>query len=413
MNSKTLLVTGLATAALLAGAVYLADKGASPHAAETTATGPLFADLKTRVNDVTEVTIAGGGASCTLRKEGASWGAADKGGFPVDFGKVKALVLGIAEMERVEAMTSNAALHAKLGVEDPTAEGATSKRVTIKGAGGAVLADVIVGRAKASQGMSSRSTLYVRAQGDAQAWEATGSLTVDTSSTGWFDRNISKVEEKRVRRATITHPSGETLAAARADQSQTNLAVENLPAGKELQWDGVANGIASALQYMSLDDVQSAGSVEMTDPVVTEYSCFDGLVVTARSIDKDGKTWITLAARLDESLRAATAGPEAPPAEGESAPVKLDLKALDLVQKEVDELNARWSPWVFQVPGYNGANLRKKLADLLKQDAPEESALEDAALDIPHVLPTEPATEPAEDHTGHDHEASQPSGGGE
>jgi len=50
MNSKTLLVTGLATAALLAGAVYLADKGASPHAAETTATGPLFADLKTTMS---------------------------------------------------------------------------------------------------------------------------------------------------------------------------------------------------------------------------------------------------------------------------------------------------------------------------------------------------------------------------
>ena len=408
MNSKTLLVTGLATAALLAGAVYLADKGASPHAAETGATGPLFPELKARVNDVTEVTIAGAGASCTLRKEGASWGAADKGGFPVDFGKVKALVLGVAEMEKVEAMTSNAALHAKLGVEDPAAEGATSKRVTIKGAGGTVLADVIVGRAKASQGLSSRSTLYVRAQGDNQTWEATGSLTVDTSSTGWFDRNISKVDEKRVRRATVAHPGGETLAVARADQSQTNLAVENLPEGKELQWDGVANGIASALQYMSLDDVQAAGSVELTDPVVTEYSCFDGLVVTARSVEKDGKTWITLAARLDEAQRAAPAGPEAPPAEGESAPPKPELKALDLVQKEVDELNARWSPWVFQVPGYNGANLRKKLADLLKQDAPAEGALEDASLETPLA----PPTLPVEDHSGHDHEGAQPTGGG-
>ena len=211
-----------------------------------------------------------------------------------------------------------------------------------------------------------------------------------------------------MRRATVAHPGGETLAVARADQSQTNLAVENLPEGKELQWDGVANGIASALQYMSLDDVQAAGSVELTDPVVTEYSCFDGLVVTARSVEKDGKTWITLAARLDEALRAAPAGPEAPPAEGESAPPKPELKALDLVQKEVDELNARWSPWVFQVPGYNGANLRKKLADLLKQDAPAEGALEDASLETPLA----PPTLPVEDHSGHDHEGEQPTGGG-
>ena len=50
-----------------------------------------------------------------------------------------------------------------------------------------------------------------------------------------------------------------------------------------------------------------------------------------------------------------------------------------LKQKEVDERNTRWSTWVFNVPGSNGANLRKRRTDRLKQDAPTEGALEDDA----------------------------------
>jgi hypothetical protein len=400
MNSKTLLVTGLATAVLLAAGVYLSEQGASPSATSHDRHGPLFSELRSRVNDVAEVTIVSGASSCTLKKSGATWGAADKGGFPVDFGKVKALVVGISELEKVEAMTRNREFHSKLGVEDAAGEGATSKRVTLKDASGAVLADVVLGKSKPTQGSSTRSTLYVRVEGDDQTWEATGSLSADASSTGWLDRNISKIEEKRVKRAAVTHPDGELVVATRSAQDQTNLSVENVPAGKELQWDGVANGIASSLQYMSLDDVQRAEGFDMAGAVQTEFACFDGLVVAARSIEKDGKTWVTLSASFDEAQRAAPAGPEAPPAEGEAAtPPKPELKSIELVKKEVDELNARWSPWVFNVPGYNGANLRKRMNDLLKQDAPATGALEDDALEVIEPAPGQPV----EDHTGHDH----------
>jgi hypothetical protein len=46
------------------------------------------------------------------------------------------------------------------------------------------------------------------------------------------------------------------------------------------------------------------------------------------------------------------------------------LKPLEDVQKEADELNAKWGPWVYSIPGYNAANLRKKMTDLLKKEEP-------------------------------------------
>lgn len=406
MNSKTLVVAGLATAALLGAGLYLSSR--EPGTAAATAGGRMFPELSPRVNDVTEVTIQDGTSTFSVRKDGATWGAADKGGFPVDFDKVKALVVGIAEFQLVEAMTSNAQFHAKLGVEEPGTEGASSKRVSLKDASGKLLADVILGRAKQNQGMVSKPSLYARRVGEDQVWEVTGSISVASDSAGWLDREISKIESTRVASAVVRHPDGEVLTVRKNEPGQQDFTVENLPEGKELSWSGVANGISSALQYMSLDDVQRNEGFDLEGATVTEYACFDGLVVTARSVERDGKNWITLEARLDEALRAEPVGPEAPPpAEGEAPPTppKPALKELDLVRKEVDELNAKWSPWVFAVPGYNAANLRKRMTDLLKQDLPAGGALEDSGIDVFEDITDESHADAGVEHA-HDDGAS-------
>lgn len=373
MNAKTLTVVGLAAAVLFGAALYLSG-GSDAKTADATVGGKLFPELSGRVNDVVEVALVDAGTAFSVRKEGASWGAADKGGYPVDFDKVKALVVGVAEFAVVEPMTKNPEFHAKMGVEDPSGAGATSRRVTLKDGSGKVLADVIVGKAKANQGMTSKPSLYVRRFGEDQVFEVTGSVNVGGDASGWLNRDVSKVESSRVKRAVITHPDGEVLTVSKTEQAQQDFTVEHLPEGKELSWSGVANGIPSALQYMSLDDVQRAEGFDLNGATVTDYECFDGLVVTARSIERDGKTWITLSAHADESLRALPAGPEAPPEEGTdpAAPKKPELKAFDLVQKEADELNAKWSPWVFNVPGYNATNLRKRMKDLLKTEIAEQ-----------------------------------------
>jgi hypothetical protein len=181
--------------------------------------------------------------------------------------------------------------------------------------------------------------------------------------------------------------------------SDANFAVENVPEGKELQWPGVGSGLASALQYLSLDDVQKSEGFDAAGATTAEFTCFDGMVVTAKTIEKDSKTWVALSARFDETQRAAPAGPPPPPpAEGETAPEtpkEPELKSIDDVKKEVDELNLKWSPWVYAVPGYNAANLRKKMSDLLKQDEP------------PAPAPADPADDPTGEHgadDGHGHE---------
>ncbi len=451
MNTRTVLIVGVAAAALLATALAVTRRGDAE--ASATAGAPLFPELRERINDAAKVTVAGKDGAFVMSKTASAsgeptWGAAEKGGFPVKFERLKELTVGISRFEIVEPMTKKPEMHARLELADPSAEEGGAKRVTIEDGAGKVLADVLIGKPKVHQGFGGKGALYVRKGGDDQAWEVTGQVNVAAEASAWLDRDVSKIESARVKRVTVHHADGSALAVSKSAAEDANFGVENLPAGAELQWEGVANGMASALQYMSLDDVQRNEAFDLTGATTTEFQCFDGLVVTARTVEKDGKTWMTLAASFDESLRpqapvgppppapttdaatdapsdATTAAPtaaqqagEGPAATDASKPAEPDaekpaedpdskLKKADDVRKEVDELNAKWSPWVYQVPGYNAANLRKKLADLLKKDEPEDATDDPASL-----LDTTPpdATDTGstdEDHSGHDHAAGE------
>ncbi|MCC7013108.1 MAG: DUF4340 domain-containing protein [Planctomycetes bacterium] len=412
MNQKTFGILAVVTGVVLAAGVFVSQRGESGAATANPTLGKrLFPELGARLNDVAKLTVVSKDATINLEKNGASWGVADKGGYPVDFGKVKQLAVAVSEMELLAQMTANPASHAKLGVEEPTAAEASSRRVTLKDASGAVLADLIVGKPKPHEGFGGRGSLFVRKEGESQAWEVSGQLSVAGSVNDWLSREIGKLEGTRVKRVFVQHADGNTLAVSKGSATDKDFSVENLPEGAELQWPGVAGGIGSALQYLSLDDVQKSEGFDLAGATSATFECFDGLVVTARSIERDSKTWVALSAKIDESLRAAAPGPQAPPpAEGEPAPEtpkEPELKALEDVKKEADELNAKWSAWVYAVPGYSAANLRKKLTDLLK--APEPVAPPDGSAPSDGLTPPdEDATHGADD--GHGHGTSTPAG---
>jgi hypothetical protein len=408
MNTKTLAILGVVAAVLLGTALVVANKKGGAGAAASEEQGKkLFPELEKRVNDVNEVVVTSKDATFAVKKSGSTWGAADKGDYPVEFDKVRELVVGISRMEIVAVTTKNPEYHQKLGLEDVAAAESTSKRVTLKDSGGAALADLVIGKAKPHEGFGGTATLWVRKQGEDQTYEVTGQFNVAAELSNWLDREVAKIESARVKKTTVAHPDGATLTVSKAASTETNFSVEGLPEGAELQWPGVANGIPGALQYLNLDDVQPSASVDMSGAATAEFQCFDGLVITAKTIDKDGKIWMTLQASFDESLRAAPAAPPAADPAGDPASADIPpaepaptLKSIDDVKKEVEELNQKWSPWAFEVPGYNGANLRKKLPELLKQEEPAPVPFTD-----PNAPPAQGGTPPPEDHSGHDHGA--------
>ena len=375
MKQKTLFGLGAVTLLVAAAAAWVATRSPASTSAAEHASGPVFPALRDHVNDVAQVQITTATESFTLARNEKGWGLADKGGYPVDVSRVKGLVVGLSELTLVEEKTANAELWPKLEVQDPTsAADAPSKRVRLSDASGAVLADVIVG--KSEYGGGNQSSVFVRKADGGPALEALGKVTVEGKASNWLDKSVAKLERARVRDVTISHPDGSVLKVFRAAPELQDFSVADLPEGAELAWAGIAGGVASALEYLSLEDVVPAAQATFDDAqaVTARFTTFDGMAVTARTVEQDGKVLLKVQAAYDETLRAPEpVGPEAaPPTEGEQAPPPPPkLKAADEVTKEAESIQKRVGEWVYVLPGYSASNLRKRLEDLLKK--PEEA----------------------------------------
>ena len=405
MKTRTFSILAVLALALVLAAYFSSKRdaeGADSSGPGRTAGSKFFGDLSEHVNDVAEVTVAApepapetapnpdgtpaepAAAPATapktfvITKQGDTWGASAKGGYPVDAGKVKQLVVGLSELATLEPMTRNKGFYSKLGVEDIDAPKAASKRVTLKDSSGKVLADVLIGQsARAQGGNGSKPSLYVRRVGEDQAFEVAGAVNVAADASGWLDLDIAKLESARVNRVVTAHPGGEVLEVMKNTTDDKNFSVVGLPAGEELMWPGVADGIAGALQYLRLEDVQKNDNFDMSGATTTDFTTFDGMRVTVKSLEKDGKTWATLNAAFDPTLLVEAPTVVAPPPEGDKpadepptpppTPPKAARKPAEEVQKEVEALNTKVVPWVYVIPGYGAANLRKHMTDLLKK----------------------------------------------
>jgi len=66
----------------------------------------------------------------TLRKSGERWTVAERADYPADTSKLRKLLQSLRDAKIVEEKTSDPALFAGIGVEDPAAAGATGAEVT-------------------------------------------------------------------------------------------------------------------------------------------------------------------------------------------------------------------------------------------------------------------------------------------
>jgi hypothetical protein len=395
MNTKSLTLVSAVALCLGAAAVYVVTRSRPETTAQAKVGTLLFADLRARVNDVARVQVTTSDEVYTLARGDGGWGLVEKGGYPVDVAKVKALVVGLSELERIEEKTANPQMFSRLGVQDPGQESDTpSRRVVLYDAAGGTLADLVVGREVFSRG-GGDPHLYVRASDGGPALEVRGRVRVEDTSTALLDRQVAKLERKRVARVTVTHPDGEVLRIERPSSDVTDFSVADLPEGAKLSWPGVAGGVAGALEYLNLEDVRPGDSpFDSAAAVRTRFEAFDGLVVTTESLEEDGRVLVRVQAAFEAGLR--PADPVGPPdAEGQAP--SADLKSVADVEAEVAAINARVGAWIYVVPGYAGSNLRKRMGELLAAPESEESEPFDA-LEAPQA-PEE--THGADD--GHDH----------
>jgi hypothetical protein len=409
MNPRILisLLAATVVAAILT-ALTLHSREASVRA--TSENAKLFPELMPKINDAAVLAVERKDGGYELRKNGDTWVVAEKGGYPADVSPIAKTLIALAQMTTVEPKTSDPARYPQLGVQDPGAEGSTATKLTVKDSGGAVLASVIVGKAHEGKQGSSTGQVYVRKPGEAQSWLAKGSLDLKEKAVDWLQKEILKVPRDRVCSVEVTHPDGEVVHVDREKPTDTNFTLHDIPPGKELSYPSVAGSMANALEWLNFEDVVPASEIDFSTGAgpVCRFETFDGLVVTIRTKDQDGKTY----ARFEAAYQA----PSTPPADAASDPAAADpakaketKKSPEEVQKEVADLQARLAAWTYVIPAYNRSTFAKKKSEMLKDPGATNALGGEAAAPGDEEGGDEaPIVLPADGHADHDDGGAPP-----
>jgi hypothetical protein len=296
---------------------------------------PAFPRLATQLPDIAALKLNSRELTATFVRQGEAWAVSDRGGYPADAGRIRQIVLTLAQLQLVEPKTDRPKLYSRLGVEDPT--GGKSHLLTLRDKKGDDLAALIVGNERDDRLGIGSNGVYVRKPGQARSWLAAGSLDLAGKISTWLDRHILDIPQSRIASVALTEADGTKLTVKRA-AAKDMFAVVDMPAGAKLKSENAAGQPASVLEALDLDDVEPAAKMPMPATGVTTASLttFDGLTIDLKLFQHDKKDWIAVSASGTGKTAA-----------------------------EAKQIAAKVTGWSYEIPSYKANLLTLKLADLL------------------------------------------------
>ncbi len=309
----------------------------------------LFPGLEDKLAGAATIEVAKHGATFVLARRGDAWVVPDKSDYPARADMVRKALVGLAELETVDAKTRNPELYGRLDLQDVAADGSKAVEIAVKDGQNGVLAGLLVGKKRATSvgaaGATSAEMVYVRKAGDAQTWLARGQLDVRDGELDWIQRDIVDLAGAKIASVELTKPGAKPFAVVRDRHEDKDFKLHDVPANKVVksQWD--VNAIANVLESMTLDDVAKDGTLALGAPTGADrFHTWDGLTVTVTLLPKDKETWVKIEAAGD--------GPAA---------------------AQAKQIAARTAGWVYKIPDYKRDKLLAKLDDLV-QDPPKPDA---------------------------------------
>lgn len=360
MRGKGFVVLAVVTVAVVVGAMFVVQR--DPAQAPAVG-GLLFPGLLARINDVAQVEVRAGSEPFRLERKGRDWVAPARNDYPLDGDKIHKLLVGAAGLERLEPKTDDPTRFDELGLRDPGEPDARSTEFSIR-ADDTLLAQLIVGERRPAKGDPNRTEYFVRVPGEQHSWLVRGTLPDRADElVDWLQQSVAAISGSRIARAQVHHPDGETLTAVRDAPGGGDFRYAELADGAKMSGAWLINDIGRVLTDLKLEEVQPAAQAGAPSEGAIEAvsETFDGLRVRL-SVWRDGeRTLATLRAEFDEALVRHSADGE-PPA---------GLLSAAEVREEAQALDARWQPWVYELPDYKGDYLHRRQQDLIEE--PEQA----------------------------------------
>lgn len=384
MNKKTLVRLGVVCVVAIAASAAI-NRSRQPVSEYSAQAGSLVEGLKDKINEVSALTVAvpGQQSAVTLKRSENGWQVVDKGGYPADVGKLREYLLRVADSNLIEQKTASRERYTELGVSDLSEPDAKGIQIKIEGLAKPV--DFIAGVFNTKS-----SGTYVRRVDEAQSWLATGNLIADRNASDWLQKDLANISADRIASVTITQADGKTLRVFKNAPTDAQYSIADLPKGREAVSEYAANGLASALADLDIDDVAPVSEVAPPEKVTkVHYATFEGIEVDAVVWGEGDKRHVAFKATLDpavaerhlqevseESVDPASAEPDnakteepASESDGENAgtlPAKDASRSLADLESEVAKLNAAFSGWSFVLPAHKSSSMTKTMDEMLK-----------------------------------------------
>ncbi len=352
MKGKTFLILLVAAGVLVA--LSFLHFGAKKHSGEIKMGEKLFADLQ--VNTVASLTIADSENKVTLVKGDTVWQVEERNGYPANFDELRDMVVNLSRLKIGRSFIGSTESLARLSLMAPSASdpSARGKQVTLKDPSGKILADVILGQIRKTDGGGDGGQYLKKADADTVFLVDGNFRFLKTAPSQWLEKEILDVKADQV--ASVTCYAGDAptpiYALVRPEKGEAARLTPVLtgrtadPAKIEQVFD--------ALAPLTLDDVRSVAAkppLEKTDRFRLVYHLYDGRQITILP-DFDGKESYTLQVAVAQSKAQTDAAEAIEPATeggetrgGDSA----EQKQAAPVMKTAQELNEQLNPWVFSV----------------------------------------------------------------
>lgn len=328
MNTRQTKTLAIVLAVLLAG---LFATTLSNNHRDTSAGAMLFPELKSEINHISRLSVSKAGESVTMNNSAGRWVLVERQNYPVDTGKLRKLILSLADARKIEEKTSNAELYERLAVEDA---GPDSQGTEIRLGSADSERSIIIGN------IAQTKYRYARIPGEAESWLIDQNPTLPGSVSGWLLPEILNIDSTRVQSVTITHGDGETISIDKEDAAVTDFTVAVIPEGRELRYPSVVDGMAGVVSGLNLVDIAVAIDRQGDDSVATTvFTTFDGLELTIDSSHRDENTWI-----------------------------RVHADHADANSDEAREIEDRVGGWEYQIRSYKADQLRRRWDDILKAE---------------------------------------------
>jgi hypothetical protein len=357
LNLKNLALLTVVTLVVVVAAVYV-----TRHKTEDDLEHPhkVFPELAKTLNDVADIHIKTETEDYHITRQDTRWGLQEKADYPVDIRQVRKVLLGLANLNILEAKTRNPALYAKLGLQDVEKEGSKAMQVTLSDKQGTTLGSLVLGRQQPAKTDATQREVYLRKPGDPQTWLAMGALNIPRFQIDWLNRQIVHIKGDRVQEVSVYHPDGETVVV-RKDQPDAEYVLMDMPADASLKSQAALANLAHGLDSLIINDVFPAAAVVdllADQPITTSvFTTFDGLRVTVDLTDKDGTSYVQLSAQF--------IGEATPPSEAEAEETTKQREKDQQAMQEAEDLNSRLKDWIFVISPYKAKALARHYADLV------------------------------------------------